>query len=348
MAKNYYDILGITEEEKKLPNDEFKKILKKKYKPLALQFHPDKNPGNKEAEEKFKEVAEAYEILSDNEKRQKYDFEQTGGGFSAFSGFDMSDFGFGFNPFASGFGNHQQRVEKGSDIHLNLNVTLQDIYEGKNIDIKYDKKIPCSHCNGTGAEGGKVKRCPTCGGTGMVTRTEMRGNMHFMSQSPCPDCHGKGETYEKMCPHCHGSGFENNKTSLRMNIPKEAFDGAQMMMQGHGNLPRSKNGVPGNLIINFKVKPDDYFKVQNGAITHDEYIDVIDCLIGCNRKIKTISGKEYNINIPELTEEGKKFIFHEGGMWNKPYTVYVKYKLPKKLTDKQRELLNEFKKEINE
>lgn len=346
MAKNYYDILGVTEEEKKLPNDEFKKVIRKKYKPLALKYHPDKNPGNKEAEEKFKEIAEAYDILSDDEKRQKYDFEQSGGGFGGFGGFNMNDFGFGFSPFGSGFGN-RQRVEKGTDIFLNLNVTLQDIYESKNIDVKYDKKIPCSHCNGTGAEGGKVKRCSTCGGTGVVTRTEMKGNMHFMSQSPCPDCHGQGETYEKMCPHCKGNGFETIKANIRMNIPKEAFDGAQMVMQGYGNLPKGKNGIPGNLVIIFRIKPDGYFKVQNGTIVHDEYVDIVDCLIGCDRKIKTISGKEYTINIPELTEEGKRFIFHDDGMWNKPYTVYVKYKLPKKINNKQRDLLKEFKKEEN-
>lgn len=343
MEKNYYDILGVS---KDVTADELKKV----YRKLSLQYHPDKNPGDKEAEEKFKEITEAYGVLSDKDKRQKYDFEQdmkqNGGGFEPFS-----DFG-GFNPFSgfngfNGFGGfgRQNIVEHGSDIHVNVDVTLKDIYNEKKINVSYTKNIPCSHCNGTGAENGKVKICTYCNGTGMFTNTQRQGNVMYTTQSPCPHCNGEGKIPEKECSHCKGSGLQASKANIEFNIPSGVFDNANMLIERHGDMPRTSNGIPGNLIVIFHVLPDEYFKVVNNGIVHEEFLPLTDCLLGCNIKIKTIDGKEHLLEIPELTRDGKKFIFSDGGMWNKPYTVFIRYKMPEKLTKKQKELLKNFAKE---
>jgi molecular chaperone DnaJ len=341
MANNYYEILGV---DKNATPDE----IKKKYRKLAAKYHPDKNPGDKAAEEKFKEIAEAYDTLSDADKRKKYDWEQQmasqGGGFNPFGG--------GFNPFGGGFADdifggfrQRQTVEKGHDVYVNVDVSLEDVYNEKEIEIKYNKNAPCHFCSGTGAEGGKVVTCTHCNGTGMITNMQVQGNATYMTQSPCPHCNGRGQYPEKNCPHCHGSGLESTKASVRIKLPSGVFDNANMLMENHGDLPKSKNGIPGNLVLVFHIKPHEYFRVSNGNLVHDEYVPITDCLLGCKRTVKTIGGKEITLDIPELTPSGKKYVFNEGGMWNKPYTVFVKHKLPEKLTKKQKELLKEFAKE---
>ena len=341
MAKNYYEILGLTDEDKKLPNDEFKKKLKKVFKPLAVKYHPDKNQGDKDAEEKFKEINEAYEILSDDDKRQKYDLEQNGMdgfGFDPFSAFRGNG---GFSDFFSNFGGHRH-VEKGNDVYVNVNVSLEDIFNEKEIEVTYNKHAPCHHCKGTGAEGGKVTICPVCGGRGVVTNTRIEGNVRYATQTPCSNCRGVGHIAEKKCNHCSGTGNEAIHSKIKFKIPSGAFDNASMLMEGHGDIPKTQNGIPGNLIVTFHIIPHDYFKVENGMLTHDEYIPFTDCLLGCKRTIKGINGKEYILNIPELTRDEKRFAFRDIGMWGKPFTVNVKYEMPDKLSDKQKQLLKDF------
>ena len=341
MAKDYYEILGLTEEDKKLPKDEFKKKLKKIFKPLAVKYHPDKNQGDKDAEEKFKELNEAYDTLLDDDKRQKYDTEQMGIGGSDFDPFSAFRGHGGFSDFFSGFG-RQQQVEKGNDVYVNVNVSLEDIYNEKDIEVAYNKRTPCHHCNGTGAEGGKVTICPVCGGRGMVSNTQVHGNAIYTTQKPCTNCNGQGNIIDKKCDHCNGTGNETIPSKVNFKIPSGAFDNASMLMEGYGDLPKSRNGIPGNLVVTFHVKPHDYFKVENGMLTHDEYIPFTDCLLGCKRTIKGINGKEYMLNIPELTRDEKRFAFRDIGMWGKPFTVTVKYEMPNKLTDKQKEILKNF------
>lgn len=339
MAKNYYEVLGV---DKNVSADD----LKKKYRKLSLQYHPDKNPGDKEAEDKFKEIAEAYSVLSDDEKRKKYDLEQTMGATGGFGNWGDIFGNHGFSDFFGGFGQQRRPVEKGNDVYVNVNVSLKDIYNQKKGAIKYTKHVPCHFCNGTGAENGKVKHCTTCNGTGVVTNTQVHGNSIFTSQTQCPACGGKGSIPEKQCSHCHGNGLEEVKSNVEFQIPNGVFDGASMLMEGYGDLPKSANGIPGNLIVMFHVIPDDYFRVDNGNLVHDEYVPIVDCLLGCRRKIKTIDGNEREIVLPELTEQGKKFVFNDVGMWGKPYTVFVKYGLPKTLTKKQKDLLKELNKTI--
>lgn len=341
MSKNYYEILGV---DKKATDKEIKNSFRK----LSVKYHPDKNEGNKEAEEKFKEIAEAYEVLSDKDKRQKYDWEQemqaNGGGFNPFSNFMHS----GFGDFFNGYNQRQQPIERGNDVYINLNVKLKDIYEEKKIEAKYNKRVPCSHCNGTGAENGKLNHCTHCNGTGVITNRQMKGNMAFINQTQCPHCNGKGKIPEKICTHCNGTGYETIRTSVTFQIPAGAFDKANMLIDGHGDLPRTPNGIPGNLVVIFNILPDDYFKVVNGYLVHEEHVPFAECLVGSKKKIKTIGGKELMIDIPELTKDGKEYNFINEGMWNKPYKVFIKHKLPDKLTEKQKELLTEFIKESNE
>jgi molecular chaperone DnaJ len=334
MSKNYYEILGV---DKTASIDE----IKKNYKRLVLQYHPDRNPDNKESEEKFKEVAEAYGVLSDIEKRKKYDFEQSMGsqGFNPFGGFG------GFSDFFRGFGS-EHRVERGNDTRINVKVSLYDIYTQKNIQVNYKKHVPCHLCRGTGAENGKIKYCSTCNGSGMISKTQVQGNAIFTQQSICPSCKGKGKIPEKQCAHCNGSGLESTDTTIELNIPNNAYDGAIIIINHQGDLPSSSNGIPGDLYITFNViQSDDYFKVINNILTHEENIPLEDCLLGCTRKIKTIDNKEFVIEIPELTKHGKQYHFKEYGMWGNPYVVVINYKLPKELTKKQRKLLKDFQKE---
>lgn len=339
MAKNYYEILGV---DSKATADE----LKKAYRKLSIKYHPDKNPDNKEAEEKFKEIAEAYSVLSDEEKRKKYDWEQTIGGGE--NGGDAWDFfrNRGFSDFFNGFGRQQAPIERGNDVYVNVNVSLQDIYQQKTGTIKYTKHVPCHFCNGTGAEDGKIKYCTTCNGTGMVSSTKVQGNAIFTSQSPCPTCGGSGKIPEKACAHCNGTGLEAAKGNVEFTIPNGVFDGATMLMERLGDLPKTSNGIPGNLIIVFHINKDEYFRVSNGNLVHDEYVPFTDCLLGCKRSIKTIDGKERTIEIPELTPDGKRYTFDDVGMWGKPYTVLIKYKLPTKLSKKEKDLLKELNKTI--
>jgi molecular chaperone DnaJ len=336
MAKNYYEILGV---DSKATADE----LKKAYRKLSIKYHPDKNPDNKEAEDKFKEIAEAYSVLSDEEKRKKYDWEQSGGG--GFDGWDMFR-NRGFSDFFNGFGRQAQTIERGNDVYVNVNVSLQDIYQQKTGAIKYTKHVPCHFCNGTGAEDGKVKYCTTCNGTGIVSNTKVQGNTMFTTQSPCPTCGGRGKMPEKACKHCNGTGLEATKGNVEFAIPGGVFEGATMLMEGHGDLPKTSNGIPGNLVIVFHINKDDYFRVSNGNLVHDEFVPFTDCLLGCKRTIKTIDGKERTIEIPELTPDNKRYTFDDVGMWGKPYTVFIKHVLPSKLTKKQKDLLKELNKTI--
>ena len=336
MEKNYYEILGV---DKKATQDE----IKKSYRKLSIKYHPDKNPGNKEAEDKFKEIAEAYSVLSNKEKREEYDFKQDlkmNGGFDPFANFRNSGH---YSDFFSGFGGRQQQtIERGGDVYVNVNVSLKDIYNNKNGKINYTKHIPCHHCNGTGAEDGKVKICPNCNGQGIIRDTKIQGNTMFTTQHICPTCQGNGKIAEKKCKHCNGKGLETTKTSVEFQIPSEVFDGASMLMEGYGDLPKTSNGIPGNLIVVFHITQDNYFRVSNKNLVHDEYVPISDCLLGCKRTIKTIDGKERVIDIPELTEDGKTFTFNDVGMWGKPYTVFIKYKMPEKLSEKQKDLLKQF------
>lgn len=260
--RDYYEILGVS----KSASDE---DIKKAYRKKAIQFHPDKNPGDKEAEEKFKEAAEAYEVLSNSEKRQRYDQYghagvggAAGGGFGG-GGFSMDDIfsqfgdifgghfgGGGFGGFG-GFGGSRggQHVNRGSNLRVRVKLNLAEIAKGAEKKIKVRKHVSCQHCNGTGADGGNAfTTCNTCRGTGTVTRISNTILGRMQTQSVCPDCQGEGKTITRKCSHCQGEGILQQEEIISINIPAGVAEGMQLSMSGKGNAAR-RGGVNGDLLI---------------------------------------------------------------------------------------------------
>lgn len=260
--RDYYEILGVS---KSASDEEIKKAYRKK----AIQFHPDKNPGDKEAEEKFKEAAEAYEVLSNSEKRQRYDQYghagvggAAGGGFGG-GGFSMDDIfsqfgdifgghfgGGGFGGFG-GFGGSRggQHVNRGSNLRVRVKLNLAEIAKGAEKKIKVRKHVSCQHCNGTGADGGNAfTTCNTCRGTGTVTRISNTILGRMQTQSVCPDCQGEGKTITRKCSHCQGEGILQQEEIISINIPAGVAEGMQLSMSGKGNAAR-RGGVNGDLLI---------------------------------------------------------------------------------------------------
>lgn len=329
--ENFYETLGV---DKKATQEE----IKKAYRKLAAKYHPDKNPGDKQAEEKFKEVAEAYETLSDAEKRQQYDFQQTMGATGGDPGMDAM---WEYLRNMHGGGPMRQKVARGQDVVVNVDVSLEDIFNNKEIEVTYHKGHPCHFCGGTGAEGGKTVKCTYCNGTGMRTETTHQGNSWYSVQRPCEHCHGAGEYAKTVCTHCKGTGVEHTRETIKIRVPSEANEGLSIVLQGYGDAPKG-NGIDGDLYVTFHLKPNTYFKVGPNGLVHEEYVPFADCLLGTKVEVDTLSGKKREIKIPELTPSGTKYTFKEDGLWDRPYTVIIKHKLPDKLSRKQKNLLKDF------
>ena len=274
--RDYYEVLGVA---RTATADEIKKAYRKK----AIEFHPDRQVGKsdaekKDAEEKFKEAAEAYSVLSDPDKRARYDqyghnmgpqgFSGGTGGFGGFSGGGMSMedifsqfgdiFGEGFGGFSgrSAGGRARRSMNRGSDLRINVKVTLKDIVHGVTKKFKIARYVACEHCHGTGAKDGTAFRtCGTCHGTGMVTRIQRTFLGQVQSSSPCPDCHGEGKIISDPCPFCHGEGIERKEDIIEVNIPAGVADGMTLTMEGKGNAPRH-GGINGDLLIHITEEQD--------------------------------------------------------------------------------------------
>lgn len=356
--KNYYEILGITDEEKNLSANEFEKVLKKKYRANALKFHPDRwangtEEEKKEAEQKFKEIAEANEVLSDPQKRNMYDnggFEFDSSGFDPFEMFRNMSEGMGGGMFDGLFGNRRKSNNKGSNIQTTVSMTLEEAFRGgeKTINIKRNKS--CVHCNGTGSADGKSATCQTCGGSGRVSKTVQMGPGAFqMVSTTCPNCGGSGKTIKDKCKHCNGSGFETITTKETINIPRGLSDGMGFSILGGGN--ESNNGGPnGDLHIYVHIKEDKYFvRPDEINLIHYDEVPFNECLLGFKKTYKTIDGGEVVVEAPELTRHGQAFMFKGKGMPhpNNPnivgdYAIVINHKLPTSLTKDQRKKLKEF------
>ncbi|MBI3502409.1 MAG: molecular chaperone DnaJ [Bacteroidetes bacterium] len=318
MAKrDYYDILGVP---KGASADEIKKAYRKK----ALEFHPDRNPNNKEAEEKFKEAAEAYEILGDNDKRKRYDqhgHAGVGGGYSGgsyggggFQHMDMEDifsrfgdiFG-GEHPFESFFGGGQRsrrRVNKGTNLRIKVKLTLEEIAKGVEKKIKVHKYISCSHCNGTGAQKGSgFSTCSTCRGTGQVTRTQQTILGYMQTASTCPQCGGEGQIITDKCRYCNGDGIMRGEEVITINIPAGVVEGMQLSMSGKGNAgPRG--GIPGDLIIAIEEQEHEHFEREGNNIYYEHHLNFVDAAIGTSVEVPTLEGKA-KVKIDAGTQPGK-------------------------------------------
>ena len=306
MAKrDYYEVLGV---EKSASEAE----IKKAYRKLAIQYHPDKNPGDKEAEEKFKEAAEAYSVLSDKDKRARYDqFGHAGmggaaggGGFNG-QGMSMDDiFSMFGDIFGGGGGRAQQRKFRGSDLRVKVKMSLKDISTGVEKKFKLKKYVTCEHCHGSGAEGNSgTETCPNCHGTGSVTRTQQSIFGMMQTQSVCPNCNGEGKIIKNKCKHCSGEGIVYGEEVVEVKIPAGVAEGMQLSVTGKGNAGK-RNGIPGDLLVVVEEESHpDLIRDENDLI-YNLLLSVPTAALGGTVEIPTIDGK-VKVKIDPGTQPGK-------------------------------------------
>ena len=314
MAKrDYYEVLGV---DKNASEDD----IKKAYRRIAIKYHPDRNPGDKEAEEKFKEAAEAYDVLHDPQKRQQYDqfgFNGPGGmgGFGGFGGgFSMDDifsmfgdvFGGrgGFGGFGGFGGGHQASQHRGSDLRLMVRMSLQEVATGVTKKFKVRKDITCNHCHGTGSEDGQTDSCPTCHGSGVVTRTTQSLFGMMQTQSVCPTCQGEGRIIKNKCHECGGSGVVKGEEVVEIKIPAGVADGMVVNVPGKGNAA-VHNGVNGNIQVFIEEEPNDTFSRDGNNVLYNLLLDFPTAALGGDVEIPTIEGKKVKIGIEPGTQPGK-------------------------------------------
>ena len=317
MAKrDYYEVLGV---DKKASDDD----IKKAYRKIAIKYHPDRNPGNKEAEEKFKEAAEAYDVLHDPQKRQQYDqfgFDAPGGGgfggFGGAGGFSVDDIfsmfgdifggrgGFsGFGGFGSGGG--QKPQYRGADLRLKVKLTLQEMSTGVTKKFKVKKDITCSHCHGTGAQAGSsAETCPTCHGSGTTTRTVRTMFGMMQTQSECPTCHGEGTIIKNKCHECGGTGVKKGEEVVEIKIPAGVEEGMVVNVPGKGNAGQH-NGVNGNIQVYIEEEKNDTFIRDGQDVIYNLLLDFPTAALGGEVEIPTIEGGKVRIKIEPGTQPGK-------------------------------------------
>lgn len=304
MGKNYYEILGVNKND----SDE---TIKKAYRKMALKYHPDRNPGDSDAELKFKEAASAYEVLSNPEKKANYDRFGDENGSMGFGNINVEDifshFGDIFGGFGSGF-NHS-RTSRGSNLRLKVELSIEDILNGSNKKIKYKRHIKCDHCDGKG--GHDVRTCPDCNGTGQKVSVVNGFFGQARQVSTCQRCHGSGEIPLKLCNICNGSGVSTKEEIVEVDIPAGVSDGMQLTMKGYGNY--IKNGQYGDLLIIVEEIKYEYFKRERNNIIINKTISVIDAMIGNNIIIDSPNGK-IDLKIEPGTEHGKIYQIENKGI----------------------------------
>ncbi len=358
MAKrDYYEILG-------LDRNATKDDLKKAYRKLAMQYHPDRNPDNKEAEEKFKEAAEAYEILSDDDKKARYDrfghegVRGSGFGSQGFSDINdifshFSDIFGGASIFDDFFGGGQRRGRSrggrgtpGSDLKITLKLTLEEIAEGTSKKIKIKKQVICDECSGSGAEAGtSTKSCPVCQGTGEVKTISRSVFGQFVNITTCNNCNGEGTVVDNPCKKCFGDGRIQDESFLNINVPSGVHEGSYMTLRGEGNVGK-RGGPSGDVIVIFQEAPHEYFIREGDDIVFDLHVNFPDAALGAEVEIPTLSGKAV-IKIEPGTQPGKllkmrnKGIKHLNHAGTGDQIVRINVEVPKKLNSKEKELLKE-------
>ncbi len=345
--RDYYEILGVG----KTASDE---ELKKNYRKIAMQCHPDKNPGNKQAEEKFKEAAEAYEVLSDRQKREVYDQYGHAGlsntGFQGFSGFDdvFSNFGdifedvFGFGQ-TRGRGRTRQAARAGADLRYDLKISFLDAAFGLTTTIDLEKRHTCHECKGTGAApGASPSTCPTCHGRGQV----IQSSGFFTISSTCPHCNGHGKFITKPCHTCRGEGKEQRRKTVELKIPAGVETGSRLRLRGEGEAG-DQGGPNGDLYVFLQVEDHDFFVRSGDDIICRVPISFVQAALGSTIAVPTLEEAE-KIKIPRGTQNGRTFrlkgkgIAHLQGYGRGDQIIEVFVQIPTELTKKEEELLREF------
>lgn len=359
MAKrDYYEVLGV-------PKDADASAIKKAYRKLAVKFHPDKNPDNKAAEEKFKEAAEAYEVLSDPQKKGRYDrfghagMGQGGGGFSGGMTMDdiFSQFGDIFNdsPFESFFGSRgrsrggtRSRGQRGSNLRIKVSLTLEEIENGVTKKIKVKKQLTCDTCHGNGAkDSSSVTTCTTCRGSGFVRQVKNTFLGQMQTTTTCPTCNGSGQEITAKCPKCRGEGVNFGEDMIELEIPAGVEEGMQLSMRGAGNM--GKNGGPsGDLLISIEEKPHEHLQREGNNVIFPLYVNFADAALGTSMEVPTINGR-VKIKIPAGTQAGKIFRLKGKGLpsvqgYGKgDQLIHLNVWTPKDLTSEERKMLERMK-----
>ena len=346
MAKRcYYETLSV---ERSASDGAIKAAFRKQ----AMQFHPDRNPGDKNAEHRFKELNEAYEVLKDPDKRAAYDryghaaFEHGlggGAGFGADFGTTFSDLFEGIFGMAAGRGRGTGR-ERGADLRYNMEITLQEAYAGKNAQIRIPTSVTCEACSGSGAKAGtKPKICSMCGGHGRVRHAQG----FFTLERTCPNCHGRGQSIDTPCGSCAGSGRVTRERTLSVNIPAGVEDGTRIRLAGEGEAG-VRGGPPGDLYIFLSIGAHAFFQ-REGADLHCRVpVSMVTATLGGEFEVPTIDGGKTKVKVPEGTQSGRRFRLAGKGMpvlrarQSGDMYVQVVVETPQKLTKKQRDLLAEF------
>jgi len=347
MAKvDYYELLEVT---RTATDGE----LKSAYRKLAMKWHPDRNPGNKECETRFKEINEAYDVLKDEQKRAAYDrfghaaFEQGSGaqghGFGADFASTFSDI---FEDLFSGGRRSRGGRERGADLRYNMEITLEEAYGGKTAQVRIPTSVTCEACSGAGAKAGsKPKACPTCGGAGKVRHTQG----FFTLERTCVGCQGRGQVIDNPCPNCSGSGRVTRERTLSVNVPPGVEDGTRIRLGGEGEAG-VRGGPNGDLYIFLSLAPHQFFQ-RDGADLHCRVpISMVAAALGGNFDVPTIDGGQTKVKVPEGTQPGRRFRLAGKGMPvlrtrdRGDMYVQVMVETPQKLNKRQKELLAEFDK----
>ena len=354
--RDYYEVLGVDRN----VDDQ---ALKKAYRKLAMKYHPDRNPDNKEAEEKFKEVNEAYEVLSDAEKRRRCDQFGHDGVNGQFGG-GSQGFGGGFGGFEDIFGDifgdvfggqrtRRRGPERGQDIKQRVTISFEDAAFGKKIEIKLNRTEECSECHGSGAKAGTGKKtCPTCNGTGEVRTVQRTPFGNIQSSRTCSTCNGEGEIIETPCPKCHGKGHTRKVKTIEVDIPAGIDDGQMIKLSGQGEIGK-KGGPRGDLYIVVSIKEHPLFTRDGFDVYFEMPITFVQATLGDEIEVPTIDGK-VKYTIPEGTQSGTTFRLRDKGIprlrGNSRGDQYIKItvEIPKKLNEKQKDILREFAKECGE